>query len=443
LRKIVTAPLAAVAPVHRHVRHAVKTGRLGNIHHDYGLDILTFCIAMAQTGFGPFVAIYLVASNWTNAQIGDILGVGTIVALVAQIPVGVAIDAMRRKRLATAIGLLGLATAAIVLALVPFWAALLGVEVVHGIASVVLVPAVAAVTLSRVGRAEFAQRLGRNTRFLALGSAIGAGVMGFAGAHVAPAAPFWLAAASIVPALLALWALPPHHKTQPPAPKIGARAATDECWRVLLRRPLVPFTLCTLLFQGANAFILTLAMSRLTNRIGDADTNLILAGCLIVAQFTVAGISPWVGQKAEAWGRKPILLLGFAAVPLHAGLLGLFGGAIPIIALQLLDGIGGAMFGVLLPLVAADISHGTNRFNLCISILGVAVGIGATFGNFVFGHLATHFGDSVGFLAMTGAGVIAFLAVFFLMPETKEEHEPEHATPPRTPRPLRPDKARR
>jgi MFS family permease len=195
----------------------------------------------------------------------------------------------------------------------------------------------------------------------------------------------------------------------------------------LLRRPLVPFTLCTLLFQGANAFILTLAMSRLTSRIGDADTNLILAGCLIVAQFTVAAISPWVGRKAEAWGRKPILLLGFAAVPLHAGLLALFGGAFSIIALQLLDGIGGAMFGVLLPLVAADISHGTNRFNLCISILGVAVGIGATLGNFAFGHVATHFSDMAGFLAMTAAGIIAFLAVLFLMPETKEEHGEEHA----------------
>ena len=92
-------------------------------------------------------------------------------------------------------------------------------------------------------------------------------------------------------------------------------------------------------------------------------------------------------------GAPAVLLIGFAAVPLHAALLAMSGGAYWIIALQILDGMGGAMFGVLQPLVAADIARGTNRFNLCVGVLGLAAGLGATLSGVAGGNIATKFGD--------------------------------------------------
>jgi MFS family permease len=222
--------------------------------------------------------------------------------------------------------------------------------------------------------------------------------------------------------MLALWALPPRHETEPPAPRLGMRKAAHQGWGVLRSRGLLAFVVCVVLFHGGNAFILPLAVTRLTNRIGDADSNLILAACLIISQSTVALISPYVGHLSEAWGRRPVLLIGFAAVPLHAGLLALAGGPAWIIGLQVLDGVGGAMFGVMQPLIAADVTHGTNRLNLCMGVLGLAAALGAATSSAVTGAIATKFGDAAGFLTLAGAGLAALLAVLFLMPETRRRH---------------------
>ena len=69
-----------------------------------GLDWLNFFVADVQTGFGPFVSVYLAEQKWTQLQIGVALSIGTIVSLVAQVPAGALVDAVRSKRLVVAIG---------------------------------------------------------------------------------------------------------------------------------------------------------------------------------------------------------------------------------------------------------------------------------------------------------------------------------------------------
>ena len=426
MHKFVIAPVAVARTVPRHCREAVRTRRIGNLSADHGLDALNFFLADVQTGFGPFIAVYLTANHWSAAEIGTALGVGTVVTIVAQIPAGAAIDVIAAKRGATLVALLAVLASTVLLALLPSWYPVLGAEILHGIASCMLVPAVAAVTLTRVGRAGFALRLGRNTRFMALGNALGAGLMGLAGAKISAAAPFWLAALSTLPAIAALLALPPRHKTEPRAARKPARAATAEGWKVLRDHRLLVFTLCVMLFHAGNAFLLPLAMNRLTGQRGDASTNLVLAACLLIAQGVVALASPWVGRQADRWGRRRVLLIGFAAVPIHAVVLALAGGVPWIIGAELFDGMGGAMFGVLQPLVAADVTQGTNRFNLSLGVLGLAAGLGATLSATLGGRIAAAFGPGAAFWALAGTGLLAVLAVFFLMPETRVA--PEEAT---------------
>ena len=45
-----------------------------------GLDWFVFFVADVQTGFGPFVSVYLTTQKWTQADIGLVLSIGSIVA---------------------------------------------------------------------------------------------------------------------------------------------------------------------------------------------------------------------------------------------------------------------------------------------------------------------------------------------------------------------------
>ena len=390
------------------------------------LDWLNFFVANLQTGFGPFIAVYLTTQKWTQGEIGVALSVGSAVTMLGQVPAGALVDAMSRKRLAAALALALVAASALLLALRPERLPVMLAQGLHGFASCVLVPAIAAITLNRVGRQAFAERLGRNARFAAIGNAIGAGVMGAIGSAVSSEAVFWFAAALAMPALLAVRAMPAR---DPPAdPELAAamdppdhrRAAG---WRVMLDRRLLTFALCIVLFQLANAAMLPVAAAEVTRQAGDGP-NLIIAACLMVPQAVVALLSPWVGQLAERRGRRLVLLLGFVELPVRGLLLATLASPALIVATQTLDGVGGAVMGVLVPLVAADLTRGTGRFNLCIGTIGLGVGVGATLSTAMAGDLAGRFGNSVAFLALAVLGAVGLLLAVATMPETRPEVSP-------------------
>lgn len=56
-----------------------------------------------------------------------------------------------------------------------------------------------------------------------------------------------------------------------------------------------------------------------------------------------------------------------------------------LIAIQVLDGIGAAIFGVVSVLVIADLTQGTGRFNLTSGAVMTAVGIGAALSQSIAG----------------------------------------------------------
>ena len=109
------------------------------------LDLANFFIADVQTGFGPFVAVYLTMHKWTQVQIGFVLTLGTIVALISQLPAGVLVDAVHNKRAAASGALLGVMVAALLLAIWPFELSVMVAQTLHAFSSCVLTPAIAAI----------------------------------------------------------------------------------------------------------------------------------------------------------------------------------------------------------------------------------------------------------------------------------------------------------
>src|SRR6201990_241799 len=83
------------------------------------LDWLNFFVANVQTGFGPFIASYLATHKWTQGEIGLALSVGTISAMVSQVPGGAVVDALRNKKAAAAWAIIAIILSAVLLAGTP------------------------------------------------------------------------------------------------------------------------------------------------------------------------------------------------------------------------------------------------------------------------------------------------------------------------------------
>jgi MFS family permease len=125
-----------------------------------------------------------------------------------------------------------------------------------------------------------------------------------------------------------------------------------------------------------------------------------------------------VGRTADAWGRKPILLIGFAILPVRAALYTLSDHATWLIGVQLLDGVGAGIFGAMTPLVLADLMRGTGRYNIAQGTVGVMQGIGASTSGLVAGLIVDHVGYSAAFLKASIVAGVALAVLSAFMPET-------------------------
>jgi len=360
-----------------------------------GLNGLNFFTAAIQAGFGPFIAVWLTQSGWTLTALGVALSIGTLAALIGQLPGGMLVDQIHHKRFAAAGALIALGISALLLCLMPTQPLVWGAQIAHGLASCVMTPAIAALTLSVCGHDNFGERLGQNTRYAALGNAASAALLGAAASTISQQAVFLVTASLVVPAS--------ERQHQP--------------WQIFAEPALHIFAFACVLFQLANAALLPLALNGLT-REGDAPGYLVSA-TIVVPQIIAASIAPWAGRLAQSIGRRPVLLAGFAAVPLRALLLAVLPGALPLAALQALDGGSAAVFGLMLPLIAADVTTRTGHLNLAIGALGLAAGLGATFSTAVAGWVGDHLGDSMTFLVLSAVGSSAVALLWIGMPETR------------------------
>jgi MFS family permease len=377
------------------------------------LDWLNFFTANLQTAFGPFISVYLTQQRWTQADIGFALGVGYAATMLSQVPAGALVDSMARKSRAAGASIIAVIAGALLLALFPEMLPVLLAEISHAFASCMLTPAIAAISLALAGTASGAagERLGRNARFASIGNGTAAGIMAVIGSLAGPRAVFLLGAALAVPGLFALrWITPPR-----PNPIASRDRSRERIVHLLADRRLLWFAACCAAFQLANAAMLPLAAASATEKIGN-DATLVIGACIVGPQIIVALLSPAVGRAAERFGRRPVLVAGMLALPLRGLALAFNPSATLLVPIQLLDGISGAAFGVLVPLIASDITAGAGRFNLCMGVLGLAMGAAAACSTWAGGALADS-SAHMAFLALAAAGSLA-VALAALMPET-------------------------
>jgi predicted MFS family arabinose efflux permease len=387
-----------------------------------GLDWFAFFVADIQTGWGPFVAAYLTSVGWLQFDIGLILTIGTMVGFVLQVPMGAVVDAVPAKRLLAAIAVACISASALLLATWPSFSPVVVAKLLHAVASCLVGPTMATISLGLVGYALLSVRLGRNARFLSLGNAIAAAVMGIIGYYLTNRAIFMFTAALGVPTLLALAFIRPADIDPDLArggrPPEQAHPASDALRSLAHNRPLVIFAGSVFLFQLGNAAALPIMAGLLAARLPQTAT-LILSVCIFAPQFVVVAIAPAIGRRAESWGRRPLLVLCLLALAVRCASFAATSEPALVIAVQLLDGISAAILAVLVPLVLADVMRGTGHYNLAQGVVAAAVGIGASLSTAVAGYISDHVGSSGTFLFMAAAAATGLLLVIALMPETK------------------------
>jgi predicted MFS family arabinose efflux permease len=172
-----------------------------------------------------------------------------------------------------------------------------------------------------------------------------------------------------------------------------------------------------LLLQLANGAMLPLMAGVVTTRSSKWATVLI-AACIIVPQAIVALTSPSVGRKAQQWGRRPLLLIGFAALVLRGVMFATVRDPYVLVVVQVFDGITAAVFAVMLPLIVADITFGSGHFNLAQGIVGTATGIGASLSTVLAGYVSDKFGSSTAFMGLAAIAAAGLVMIYFAMPET-------------------------
>ncbi len=385
------------------------------------LDALNFLLADVRGALGPYLNVFLVTQqHWSQEAVGLVTTISGLLGLVAQTPAGALIDSTRAKRglIVAALAVLGVAAAAIY-ALPRFWPVMIantGMAVVGDVFG----PAIAALTLGLFAPGALARRMGRNSAFDHAGNVAIAAVAGAVGYAFSQRAVFLLVPVFAVLAAVAALSIPAgaidHERAR-------GEGATDgrpgSIWSVFAGcRPLLVFGVCVLLFHLANASLLPLVGQKLAVAHKELATAM-MSACIIAAQLIMLPIALVVGHNADRIGRKPILLIGYAVLPVRAVLYTLSDNSAWLIGVQLLDGVGAGIFGAIMPLIIADLMRGTGRFNLAQGAVATMQGIGASLSGLLAGVIVDHFGYDAAFLTAGGLAAVAFVALLTAMPETR------------------------
>jgi MFS family permease len=383
----------------------------------FALDWLNFLLADVQTGVGPFLAMYLASRHWNEAEVGLALTIGSLAGIAAQTPAGSLVDRTPRKRALIAVGVVVLAGCACVIALWPTFWAVIAAQVAIGISTSPFIPAICAISLGLVGRARFDQRQGRNQTLNAAGNVTAALSMGWLGYQFSDRSAFFGIAVLSLPTLAMLSRIDPAEIDHAAARGGGGDDRPARVRDLLEDRPLLVFLLCSVAFHFANAAMLPLLGEMLAA--GHARGGMLfMSACVITTQAVTSLLSGWVGRRAGSWGRKPLLLVGFGVLPIRGLLYTLTHDSALLIAIQILDGVGVAIFGVVSVLVVADLTRGTGRFNLALGAINTAIGLGASLSQVLAGNLVHRAGYTAGFLSLTAIASLAFAVLYFFMPET-------------------------
>jgi MFS family permease len=404
-----------------------------------GLDWVSLLMADVKDGVGVYLSVFLLTvRHWPADQIGLVIAAPGLIGILVQAPAGALIDRTVHKRLLLIVASVIIAFCCLAVVLSQGFYPILLSQLMVGLTQSVYAPCVAAITLGIVGHAALAQRIGRNESFNHLGNMVAAIIAGLIGRYISYEGIFYfsiLQCLGLVAAVLLIrekdidHALARGATSEPPlpdaAPAPDANTPTEPpaekvagVKQLLSNRTILVFTIAMALFHLSNGAMLPL----LGQKMGIADaknSSLYLSAAIIIAQGVMVFVAKYAGTAAES-GRKKLLVAAFVLLPVRALLFAFIDNPYALTAIQLLDGLGAGLFGVVSIIMMADLSKGTGRFNLLQGTVYSAIGLAGALSSILGGFVVKHFGYGVGFATLAGIGVLGLAFYWLLVPETKD-----------------------
>ena len=375
-----------------------------------GLSALSFALAGAREGFGPFLGVYLQQRGLDPAATGMAMSLAGIAGVLATTPVGALVDRITAKRAALGAAVLLIAVGAVALvATKSLW--LIGAaQLVIGIADTSVAPLIAAITLGIVGQQAYGERVATNESFNHAGNAANAALSGVLGYSLGLS---YVAVAIVVMAVASCGVLLRIDRTAIDH-EVARGGASDKqsTLRVLFgNRPLLLLAGTVFAFETANGAMLPfIAQARVA---AGADPSVTTGVMVVTAQATMIFVSLAAARVAKHVGYRQVLLLALGITVLRGGLAAAGTGWAIVGPVQLLEGVAMGLGGVAIPALVARIMDGTGHANAGLGGVLTAYGAGAAVSPLLAGFVAKYLGYPASFIALAavaGLGAVCWTA---------------------------------
>lgn len=379
----------------------------------FALAWLNFFIADVRDGLGPYLGVFLKEHQFTESQIGLITTSTSLCALIFGIFLGVLIDKTHFKRGIIALCIVGIVLATGANYFYPHFTFTLMAQIAIALCAVCLAPAFSAITLGIVGQKGFSKQISLNEAYKHAGTAFSAGLSFVFALHYGIGAIFIITALMGVCALVFLALLKSSQINH------AVACGKEEGVEIPLRKALGDVRVLFLgvvmfCFHLSNAYMLPL-LSQRAHTLGIDSSGAYAAATILIAQCTMIGISLLCMRLLQTkenphFSHIYVYLMGVALFGLivRGGVAANFDGILAMITVQILDGVGAGIVGVILPLLVAMLMRGSGHINAAFACVMTFGGVGAALSGSLGGYIAQYFGYFYAYLTL------AFVAAFGL-----------------------------
>jgi len=207
----------------------------------------------------------------------------------------------------------------------------------------------------------------------------------------------------------------------------GCLPALSSYWSIFSDRKTIVLCFTGFFFHFANANVL-LVLGELMggdNEDGSVKRNAIpLIACAIIVSQVMMSVATFAGDAMtkSGWGRRPLIIVGLLTVPIRCALIIFWkdAGEAYLLSTQVLDGLGDGILTLMHPILVADVTFGTGRFNLLMGFSASWFGLGATLSNLLGQIIVERMGHVASLIGSFALSIVAVVLYALAMPETRE-----------------------